>query len=118
MNTGVITSIRTRFDTHLVGYFREYRLVVAVFLAALAADAISTSYFLIARPGEEELHPAVSVAIRLAGPIGGPVIGLFGKAIPGLVVAIYIRPWATVILLAASTVSLAAAWYNIWGARM
>lgn len=82
------------------------------------ADAISTSYSLISRRGEEELHPAVNVAIRIAGPIGGPVIGFFGKAIPGLVVAIYLRPWARVILLAASAISLAAAWYNIWGARV
>ena len=113
MTTPEIAHIRSRFEIHLAGFFREYRWVVAAFLAALAAATTNTSYFLIARPGEEELHPAVNVAICLAGPIGGPVIGFFGKAIPGLVIAIYLRRWAKVILLAASAIALTAAWYKI-----
>lgn len=118
MKPNTLAEIRGRFEVHLAGFFHAHRWVVGVFLAALAADAISTSYFLISRPGEEELHPAVSAAIGIAGPIAGPMIGFFGKAIPGLFVAIYLRRWARVILLSASGISLFAAWYNVWGATL
>lgn len=118
MNANTLADVRVRFEANLAGFLNAHQWVVGVFLTALATDAISTSYFLISRPGEEELHPAVSAAIGIAGPIAGPMIGFFGKAIPGLFVAIYLRRWARVILLSSSGISLIAAWYNVWGATL
>ena len=118
MNASTLADVRSRFEANLAGFFNAHRWVVCIFLAALAADAISTSYFLISRPGEEEVHPAVSAAIGMTGPIAGPLIGFSGKAIAGLIVAVHLRRWARVILLSASGISLFAAWYNVWGATL
>ena len=64
---------------------------------------------------DTELHPAINIAARIAGPVLGPLIGIVGKAVAGVIVAIYWRRIAGTILLVVSIVSFWAAWYNTWG---
>ncbi|MBN1346741.1 MAG: hypothetical protein JXQ73_28885 [Phycisphaerae bacterium] len=107
-----------RFARNREGFFRQHRLVVAVFVVALMCDALSTTYFMLTLDSSEELHPVVSWVAAIFGPIVGPLIGFAGKASAGLCVAIYLRRWAAYILIPASVISLWAAWYNVWGVHL
>lgn len=108
--------IKDHFAKNARGFFRTYRFLLVLFFAALLADGISTMYFMLTDGvTETELHPAVSLAARLAGPIAGPIIAVFGKAVAGIIVAIYWRRIAGIILLVVIALSTWAAWYNLWG---
>lgn len=98
-----------------VGICREHPWVLAVYVAALLADGVSTIYFMLHEGSEAELHPVVNLVARIAGPVLGPLIGVAGKAIAGIIVAVYWRRIAAFILLAVSVISCWAAWYNLWG---
>lgn len=110
-------SVRRRLALNAQGFFIKYRLFVGIFLLGLLADAISTIFFMLEwqiGPGGE-IHPVVRWATMLAGPVAGPLFGAAFKAVAGLLVAIYLRHSARVILLSAGTVGLWAAWYHLWG---
>jgi len=49
------------------------------------------------------------------GPVAGPLIGVAAKLAAAMVVAIYCRRFAGHVFVAATMISLWAAWYNVWG---
>jgi hypothetical protein len=107
--------IKERFIQNSKGFWSGYRWMLALYCIALLADGISTIRFMLTDGVETELHPGVNIVARITGPVLGPLIGVFGKAAAGVIVAIYWRSIAWIILLAASIISLWAAWYNTWG---
>ena len=111
----MVDSVLRRFRKNRKGFFKSYKWLVAGFLVALMCDALSTVRFMLIRPDDGELHPAVNIAAETLGPVIGPLVGFAGKAIAGLCVSIYCRRWARLILGVAIVMSLWAAWYNIWG---
>lgn len=116
MKAAISRQTKDHFASNAKGFFRAYRLLLVLFFSALLADGISTVYFMLGEGIDEtELHPVVSLAARMAGPVAGPIIGVFGKAIAGIIVAIYWRRIAWIILLAVTVLSTWAAWYNLWG---
>jgi len=107
--------IKERFIVNSRGFWKAHFWIIVIYMIALTADGISTIRFMLTEGTDTELHPAVTIAARIAGPILGPLIGVIGKAIAGIIVAIYWRRIATVILGVVSIVSFWAAWYNTWG---
>ncbi|MHC5083612.1 MAG: hypothetical protein ACYTET_06700 [Planctomycetota bacterium] len=108
-------TIKERFIKNREGFWKANRWILIIFLLALLADGLSTIHFMLQSGPEEELHPAVNIASRIAGPVAGPLIGVAGKAVAGLIVAIYWRRIGWIILLLVSIISVWAAWFNLWG---
>jgi hypothetical protein len=105
-----------RFKRNAAGFWREYRLWIIVFAAAVLFDAASTMYFMLkAESSRDELHPAIRLASWLGGPILGPLFGAAGKIAAALAVAIYWQRIARYIFAVGSVLAFWAAWYNIWG---
>jgi hypothetical protein len=100
------------------GFWRKYYLVIMIFLAAVLCDALSTIHFMRKWGPEAEIHLAIRWMSMWFGNILGPLIGALGKAIAGLLVAVYLRRFAIYILLAVSIISFWAAWYNVWGYKI
>lgn len=111
----VLDSLIRRFRQNGVGFFRTHRWLIVGFLVALMCDALSTVYFMHARPTDGDLHPVVNITAEILGPFIGPLVGFAGKAIAGFCVGIYLRRWTRLILGAAIVTALWATWYNIWG---
>ncbi len=112
----MLQQTKDRFAKNAEGFWKTYWLLLILFLTALLADGLSTIYFMLGDGTDgTELHPAVSFAARVAGPVWGPIIGVIGKFFAGIIVAIYWRRIAWIILLVAITLSTWAAWYNLWG---
>jgi hypothetical protein len=108
--------ITRRFKENAQGFGRHWWPVLLLYFAALTADGASTIHFMLHEGTcDTELHPAVSAAAGVLGPVWGPIVGIVGKAVAGLIVAVYWRRIALVILLIATILSLWAAWYNVWG---
>lgn len=109
------TPLDKRFIQNAKGFLRSHRWILIFYCIALLADGVSTIRFMLAEGVEIEMHPVVNIAARIAGPVLGPLIGVIGKAVAGIVVAFYWRRIAWVVLLVVSVVSFWAAWYNTWG---
>lgn len=110
-----MNAIKERFIQNSIGFWKTHIWILVLYILALSADGISTIRFMLTEGTDTELHPGVHIAARLAGPILGPLIGVLGKALAGLIVAIYWRSIAWIILLVVSIISFWAAWYNTWG---
>ena len=108
-------SITETFQNNLAGFFKAQRFYLGVFLLAILADGASTVYFMTHDPYSEELHPGIELMAKWFGPIIGPLLGVAGKAVAAVAVAIYLRRWARYIFITASILSFWAAWYNLWG---
>jgi len=111
--------VAERFRANSRGFATRYRVLLLLFIVALLCDAISTTWFMLHEGGpHSEAHPVVRYVSHAVGPILGPWFGALGKFTAAVVVAIYLRRWATLILLVGSVLSLWAAWYNIWGVNL
>lgn len=113
-----MNKIAARFRKNCEGFWRHYRWLVAVFVAALLCDGLSTVYFMTHEGMDGELHPAIYSISLFLGPVAGPMVGVCIKALAGIGLAIYLRRFAVYIFLLASALSFWAAWYNIWGRRV
>ena len=109
------TKIKERFIDNYRGFWKANALFLIIFFIALTADGLSTIHFMLDDGVDTELHPAVNIVARITGPFLGPVIGIIGKFIGGIIVAVYWRRIAWIILLVVSIMSLWAAWFNEWG---
>lgn len=107
--------IKERFIQNSKGFWKANFVFVIIYFIALTADGASTTYFMLSDGVDTELHPAVNIAARMTGPFLGPIIGIIGKFIAGIIVAVYWRRIAWIILLVVSIISLWAAWFNVWG---
>ncbi len=93
-------------------FWESHRKYVAAFLLTLAVDTISTIHFMTATGPEQEFHPVVRMAGYAYGPILGPVLAAFFKALAALIVVLYCRKLAVPLFTTASIVYLFAGFYN------
>lgn len=109
--------VRERFERNYRGYWRSLGGYFALFLFAALCDAASTSYFLISQnaSSDAEYHPVFRAQIASYGPVVGPLVATWAKALSAVIVTLYWRRQAIMILLAAAGVGFFGAWYNIWG---
>ena len=110
-----MNKIKERFIQNAKGFLSSHRWVLVLYCIALLADGISTTRFMLVEGVDTEMHPVVNSAARIAGPVLGPLIAVVGKAVAGMIVAVYWRRIAWIILLVVTIVSFWAAWYNTWG---
>lgn len=85
-----------------------------IFVITLFMDAISTIHFMRMVGPEAELHPAVRMVSYLFGPVVGPILAVFGKAIAMVLVLFYLKRWAPVVLTVSSVLYLLAFFYNLY----
>lgn len=104
-----------RLRRNHAGFWRRYGWLAGLFLVGVLADTASTIYFMVTSPKAGDIHPGIEYSARLLGPIAGPLLGGFGKAIAGLGVAVYLGRWGIYVLVVGAVLGFWAAWYNIWG---
>lgn len=105
----------TTFRENEVGFVREYRLLLALVVLASLADMGSTIYFMLSRGPAAEGHPAVRMVSEAFGPILGPILGKSIQFFTTIGVTVFLRRWATFILIPVIILYAWAAWYNVWG---
>ena len=118
MRRATMKQILKRFEQNWNGFLSRWRVVLLVFCIALLTDAFSTIYFMRAEGIDAEMHPMVNLVSRWCGPVIGPLLSAAAKAAAGMVVAVYWRSIAGIILGLTSLVSFWAAWFNLWGHRI
>ncbi len=110
-----LEGITARIRINSVGYWRELRLYIYLFIIALFCDTLSTVDFMVDLGVEAEFHLGVRVASIIFGPYIGPFVGAFGKAAACIFVTMYFRKYAKWVYTVAAVIYFWAAWYNIWG---
>ena len=111
----MLLGVVERFRANCRGFWGRYWWCVVIFSVGLLCDGLSTIYFMLRTGPEAELHAVIRFASQVLGPVGGPLLGVLGKGVCGVVVAIYLRRFAIYIFFLASFLSFWAAWYNMWG---
>ena len=107
-----------RFHENRRGFWQKYKYLIIIFLVSLFCDALSTIHFMRRLGPEAEMHLVIRWVSILFGNTMGPLLGALGKAVSGLLVAIYLRRFAIYIFISVSIISLWAAWYNVWGYKV
>ena len=97
------------------GYLEDCRLLLVAFLIAAVLDLFTTMRFMLADGAETEFHPAIRLVSWLFGPIWGPVVGKLCQFAAALLITIYFRRYAKIILAITTFLYAWAAWYNVWG---
>ena len=103
-----------RFRANARSFLQTFRVPLALCLLAALLDLASTIRFMRLGLGVET-HPAIRLAIRILGPIWGPVFGKTCQFGALLLTAIYFRPYARYLFFAVMVIYSWAAWYNLWG---
>lgn len=107
-----------RFRENYRGFWRGLVWVVGIYFVALLCDGLSTIWFMVRIGAEGELHPVVKLVSQILGPVAGPLVAVLGKGAAGIIVAVWFRRWAAIILVAVAAISFWAAWYNVWGCEL
>jgi hypothetical protein len=106
-------AIKLRFRHNWKGFWKKYRLLIGLLLFAAVLDGVSTVYFMSLAGVHPEVHPHIRLASHLCGPVWGPLLGKTAQIALGLIVIIYVRKYATLLLLSASALYLLAAGFNL-----
>ena len=114
---------KKNFDTtSLISFWQTYRKWIVLFILGNLCDGASTIYFMLTDPMAEELHPVIAMAAHILGPVGGPLLGIIGKVLAGLIVALYLHRFGRLgpicLFLIGIILSFWAAWYNMWGVEI
>ncbi len=110
-----LAQVRERFRANQRGFAARFAWLLAIFGVALLCDAVSTTWFMLQEGPAQEVHPVVRSVSHMLGPIAGPWLGAVWKFCAAVLVAIYLRRWAWLILTVGTILSLWAAWFNVWG---
>lgn len=93
----------------------QYRGVLAVYMAALLFDTVSTIHFMVREGIYLELHPLVRYSSYVYGPVAGPFLFAFlFKLLAGLLLLFTLKHYAHYLLKAAIVTSLLAGTYNFF----
>ena len=115
MRTNSIEDILERFRLNWEGYIRQYRFLLLLTILAAVADAASTAYFMCRTGPDAEGHPVIRLISVTLGPILGPIISKLCQFSAIVVLTVYLRRWATYILVTVIVLYAWASWYNVWG---
>jgi hypothetical protein len=107
--------ILDRFRVNWEGYIRQYRVLLILTILVALADAASTIYFMCQTGPDTEGHPVIRQISMVLGPILGPIISKVCQFSVIVVLTVYLRRWATYILVTVIVLYAWAAWYNVWG---
>ena len=104
-----------RFRRNSAGYFREFRLFLAITFVAALLDVLSRIHFMKLEGPDQEVHPAVRIVSNVFGPVAGPVVGKLCQLGAIILVTIWLRPQAKYIFLVVVVLYCWSAWFNVWG---
>ena len=76
------------------GFWGAYYWLIIIYLVSVFCDAFSTIHFMHKLGPQAEIHLVIRRVSILFGDTIGPLIGALGKAVAGLLVAIYLRRFA------------------------
>ena len=107
--------VATQFRSNLRGFWSVHFWLILLFVVAVLADCASTIFFMLRDGYESELHPVFRLAAAHFGCVVGPLLGAGMKIVLGLLVCIYLRKVAPMILLATAMISVWAATHNLGG---
>jgi hypothetical protein len=109
----------SKLHTNYYNFYADFRWLILIFILAMFCDALSTINFL-TQGTFRELNPLWRFfsSVKMFGPLIGPLITAFVRVAVGLLVAVYYRKFASIILITASILGFWAAWYNIWGFKI
>jgi hypothetical protein len=109
----------SKLHTNSHNFWADFRGLILIFILALFCDALSTIHFM-THGFFNELNPVwrfVS-SVKMFGPLIGPLVTAFVRGVSGLIIAVYCRKFASIILITSSIICFWAAWYNIWGFKI
>lgn len=101
-NARQLRAIQLRFIRNCRGFWSRYRLLIYLLLFTAALDAFSTTHFMVLRGWEVEAHPHIRLLSGWLGPFWGPWLGKGAQCSLGILVTIYVRKYARLILCLAS----------------
>lgn len=107
-----------RLQENRRGFVRQHWLLLTLMILAALGDMGSTMYFMHTEGPEAEGHPVVRLVSIVLGPILGPVAGKLCQLAAAILVTIYLRRWAAVILATVTILYAWATWYNLWGCHL
>ncbi|MBI3415074.1 MAG: hypothetical protein HY043_07110 [Verrucomicrobia bacterium] len=114
-NQRAVGALVTHWRRNATGFFSAHRGRLGLLLLAACADGASTIAFMSRSGVEMESHPVIRLVAFAIGPIAGAVVGKICQLITAVVVAIYFRRWAGILLATLALLYLWAAWFNFWG---
>lgn len=104
--------ILPRLKNNRQGFLKEFKYLLTAVLVTGIADAVSTIHFMVVASPELELHPAIRLVSFWFGPVIGPITGKICQFTAILLITVYFRRAAFLLLcLSAILYGLAAA-YN------
>ncbi len=111
--------VAVKLHTSYHNFYADFRWLILIFISAMFCDTLSTTNFL-TQGTFRELHPLWRFisSEKMFGPLIGPLVTAFVRVVVGLLVAVYYRKFASVILITASILGFWAAWYNTWGFKI
>ena len=105
-------------DEWIRAFWRRHWLVLAVFIFALLADALTTASFMIKDGVEAEFNPFVVVCARFMGPVLGPLAAALHKGWSAILIALYCEKYARCLFASAASIYILAACYNMWAVEL
>ena len=106
--------IKRQFLQNWQGFFIAFRLPIYCLIITAALDAISTHHFMSLAGARIEIHPYIRMLSIYFGIIWGPIIGKISQVAVGMIVVIYLRRYAAIILWTACLFYFIAFCFNIY----
>jgi hypothetical protein len=75
---------------------------------------MTTSHFMLLSNPESELHPHIRLISCFLGPIWGPIMGKIYQCALGMIIIVYLRKHAQLILWGTASLYMFASWYNVF----
>ena len=105
-------------DVWIHTFWWRHWFVLAIFIFALLADALTTVDFMIKDGVESELNPFVLGCAKLLGPVLGPLAAALHKGWSAVLIGLYCEKYARYIFTSAASIYLFAACYNMWAVQL
>ena len=99
-------------------FWWRHWLVLAIFVFALLADALTTVDFMIKDGIGAELNPFVFGCAQLWGPVIGPLAAALHKGCSAIAIGLYCEKYARYLFTSAASIYLFAACYNMWAIEL
>jgi hypothetical protein len=109
-----IKMIKRQFQQNLQNFFVDFRIPIYCLIITAALDAISTHHFMSLAGAHVEIHPYIRMLSLHFGIVWGPIIGKVTQVTLGMVVIIYLRQYAMIILWLACFFYFLAFWFNLY----
>lgn len=113
-NLRQLKAVKLKFLHNCRGFFEAYKFPISFLLIAAALDCMTTSHFMLLSAPESEMHPQIRLISSFLGPIWGPIMGKVYQCGLGMIIIVYLRKHAQLILWGTASLYIFASWYNVF----